>query len=510
VISDSVKYTYDNMGNINAIYENGELAVRYAYDALGRLIREDNKAMDKTVMFVYNNNGNILKQRVFGFTLKNSTEIEEQTSTDKEYIYNGDKLLSFDGEACVYDAIGNPTTYRGKTLMWEKGRRLLSCGEVNFTYDAQGRRQTKNGIAYTYGADGNIIAQNNGLDFYYDHTGVSAVRYDNAIYFYRKDAQGNIAAILDSAGNVVVRYIYDAWGNHAVVDNSGNAVTNGIGYLNPFRYRGYYYDVETGLYYLKTRYYDPETGRFITIDGISYLDPESINGLNLYAYCANNPVMAVDPNGEFLLWLMLAFSISSFIGWGLSELLGEKTASGIGSVVNGGTAIGTGVSLFAFGPLGWIAGGLLILVGLGTIAFGVNQIVDGTTGVNYIQKWTGMSDDLYNGLYIGLNFASTIGSIAGNIGMQYASTARLNDVMKDPKSIQNYNKFQFKTYARYSREWKLLPSKNGKGMRALSLVNKGNTIRYGYGINNAEHYFGAYYWIVTNGIGKFRFPFKGW
>ena len=97
----------------------------------------------------------------------------------------------------------------------------------------------------------------------------------------------------------MVNYIYDVWGNHAVLDANGADITdpNHIGVLNPFRYRGYFYDVETGLYYLQTRYYDPEIGRFITIDGIEYLDPETINGLNLYAYCGNNPVMNVDSIG---------------------------------------------------------------------------------------------------------------------------------------------------------------------------------------------------------------------
>ena len=94
----------------------------------------------------------------------------------------------------------------------------------------------------------------------------------------------------------MVQYVYDAWGNHAVLDANGADITDvdHIGSLNPFRYRGYFYDAETGLYFLKTRYYDPETGRFITIDDISYIDPETINGLNLYAYCGNNPVMRTD------------------------------------------------------------------------------------------------------------------------------------------------------------------------------------------------------------------------
>ena len=103
---------------------------------------------------------------------------------------------------------------------------------------------------------------------------------------------------LDENGNVVVEYSYDAW-EDAVLDGNGQEIGDAahIGNKNPFRYRSYYFDTETGLYYLKSRYYDPEICRFITIDDISYIDPETINGLNLYAYCGNNPVMFSDPNG---------------------------------------------------------------------------------------------------------------------------------------------------------------------------------------------------------------------
>ena len=107
-------------------------------------------------------------------------------------------------------------------------------------------------------------------------------------------------ALLDKNGNTVVKYTYDAWGNHTVEDGT----ECGLGTLNPFRYRGYYYDTETGLYYLQTRYYDPEIGRFVTIDDVAYLDPDTVGGLNLYAYCNNNPVMCVDPMGTFL-WNVL-------------------------------------------------------------------------------------------------------------------------------------------------------------------------------------------------------------
>ncbi len=115
------------------------------------------------------------------------------------------------------------------------------------------------------------------MEFLYDNTGVVAICYNSTKYYYRKDAQGNVNAILDMNGNVVVQYVYDAWGNHAVLDANGNDITSAthIGNLNPFRYRGYYYDTETELYYLQTRYYDPELCRFMTIDGNEYVDTQN-------------------------------------------------------------------------------------------------------------------------------------------------------------------------------------------------------------------------------------------
>ena len=124
--------------------------------------------------------------------------------------------------------------------------------------------------------------------------------YNGSIYYYRKNPLGDITALLDSDGNIVVQYKYNAWGGCKVLNASGTVITDytHIGHINPFRYRGYYYDTETGLYYLRNRYYDPSICRFISMDDISFADPDSINGLNLYAYCGNNPMMNVDPNGS--------------------------------------------------------------------------------------------------------------------------------------------------------------------------------------------------------------------
>ena len=116
----------------------------------------------------------------------------------------------------------------------------------------------------------------------------------------------------------MVRYGYDAWGNHIVQNPDGSVNTSAefIGNINPYRYRSYYFDTETDLYYLQSRYYDPEIGRFISQDEVTYLDPETINGLNLYAYCLDNPVNMVDPTGHFWETIFdIAFAIWSLVDY---------------------------------------------------------------------------------------------------------------------------------------------------------------------------------------------------
>ena len=123
---------------------------------------------------------------------------------------------------------------------------------------------------------------------------------NNWVYKYEKDISGNVVSLLSGTFQVA-RYEYDAWGNCKVLNPNGTENTSATfaGNINPIRYRSYYYDSDIGLYYLQTRYYDPETGRFINLDQIEYIDPEQLNGLNLYAYCLNNPVMGYDPDGTF-------------------------------------------------------------------------------------------------------------------------------------------------------------------------------------------------------------------
>ena len=250
-------------------------------------------------MYAYDSCGNILSRTEYGYT-----DAETPAGgTAAVYEYNnaawGDQLTSWNGESITYDAIGNPLLYRGRSLTWTQGRRLAGVSSEGlaayYTYDESGTRigKTVNGVSTQYYINGSqILAQKRGEDilyFLYDETG-SAVgfKYNNNLYLYRKNLQGDILAVLNGqTGATEASYTYDAWGR--VISSTGS-----LAEINPFRYRGYYYDSETGMYYLQSRYYDPETGRFINADGV--IDESNLN-VNGFAYCGNNPVLRSDKSG---------------------------------------------------------------------------------------------------------------------------------------------------------------------------------------------------------------------
>ena len=161
-----------------------------------------------------------------------------------------------------------------------------------------------------------IIVSLKKLRFFYDKDGLCALRTiignETKDYIYIRNPFNDIVGI--SEGNTIkAYYVYDAWGNHKIYNPDGTLAnlndSTFIGNINPFRYRSYYYDVETNLYYLMSRYYDPEIGQFISPDDMEYMDFNSIAGINLYAYCNNNPVMNYDPLGRFIIESLLALLI---------------------------------------------------------------------------------------------------------------------------------------------------------------------------------------------------------
>ena len=146
-----------------------------------------------------------------------------------------------------------------------------------------------------------IVSENrngNIIQYYYNEAGsVIGLRYNGNDYFFRRTVQGDIIAILNTSGEVVVTYEYDPWGN--ILSTSGSMAAT-LGADNPFRYRGYYYDNESGFYYLQSRYYDPVTGRFLNADDTAYLGViETTSGYNLFSYCENNVVNYCDYLGFF-------------------------------------------------------------------------------------------------------------------------------------------------------------------------------------------------------------------
>ncbi len=294
------EYTYDAYGNILTITEDGVLTHSYTYDARSQLIGEVSGA--DTYVYNYDAGGNLQSVQKNGETVKTYAYGDESWK---------DLLTSFNGQAITYDAIGNPLTYRGWTLTWTGGRRLASiAGEgltAAYTYNADGVRtqKTVNGVTTQYYLDGtSILRQVSGddvLEFFYDTDSVLGFYYNGTPYYYLKNMQGDVVGILDSTGTQVVAYSYDAWGTPLSVTGT---LADTLGQLNPFRYGSYYYDTETGLYYLNSRYYDAETGRFLNADGYVSTGYE-LTSCNMFAYCMNNPVVMVDTTGNFP-WLVIA------------------------------------------------------------------------------------------------------------------------------------------------------------------------------------------------------------
>lgn len=317
-------YTYDNRGNITKIqYSNGQ-QIRYYYDDIGQLIREDNPLINATYVYNYDNSGNITSKIRYNITAENVTPTSAVYTRNYGYSTSswGDLLTKTNGTTNTYDPIGNPLKYyNGETsfvFSWS-GRQLkqaqVGSQYVYCTYNDGGYRATKTyqNKVTTYYLDGSrIIAEEtngNVIVYLYDASGSPAgMQYhasgyaedDWDIFWYEKNLQGDIVAVYSEAGTKLVSYTYDAWGNFNSTYHNGSSSSTIIG-KNPFLYRGYYYDRDLKLYYLNARYYDPAIGRFISADypDVILSTPNELTDKNLFAYCDNNPVMRTDGDGQF-------------------------------------------------------------------------------------------------------------------------------------------------------------------------------------------------------------------
>ena len=346
-------YEYDDLGNITKILnDNATTLYQYEYDNLGQLVREDNYDKGYSYTYTYDDAGNILSKKTYAF----STGTLGAVISTKNYTYGdsswGDLLTGYWNEGIGYDGIGNPivigtrdssNTYWncGVELDWD-GRQLKSYqyflanederyyeNSFFYQYNADGIRTSKtvDGIEHKYYLNGSqILAETwkqgsteHLVVFVYDENGSPiALKYRTNAYaentfdffFYEKNLQGDIIGIFNTNGRRVGWYIYDAWGvcSTYVASSTSSLEQSIVRSYNPYRYRGYYYDTETQLYYLQSRYYDPAWGRFLNADGIIGSGKELLS-YNMFTYCNNSPITYIDPKGD-IPWLAILAVVS--------------------------------------------------------------------------------------------------------------------------------------------------------------------------------------------------------
>ena len=442
-------YDYDANGNItkiwrgNTSFTNASEKYSYVYDSANQLVRENlyygsGNSSNATITYEYDIWGNLLNKKIYAYTVGTLGTARETVP----YAYTNsawkDQLTSYDGESITYDASGNPTNYLGATLVWE-GQRLksytpkdASSGRANsyvYSYDENGIRTRKtigstvtdyyyNGtllmgtVKTTTHSDGSTTTSK--LRFSYDANGkVVAVNYNGNYYYYLRNAQSDIVKLIDKTGATVVEYRYDSWGK--LLSTSGSLAST-LGKNNPFRYRGYVYDEETGFYYLQSRYYNPEVGRFISSD-VLLSTGQGVLGNNAYAYCGNNPVMGYDPYGTF--------DWSSF-------------GKGAGWLAIGITAICVGVSVLTCGvaaPAMMAVAAVTVTAGALTAVNGVSELGEAATGHNFVR------DDVFRGNEKAYDVYSNTTAAVAEIGTAICGgwTAKNAPRIKAYNNIQNYN-----------------------------------------------------------------------
>ena len=450
-------YDYDANGNITGIWRgntsftNASEKYSYVYDSANQLVRENlyygsGNSSNATITYEYDIWGNLLNKKIYAYTVGTLGTARETVP----YAYTNsawkDQLTSYDGESITYDASGNPTNYLGATLVWE-GQRLksytpkdASSGRANsyvYSYDENGirTRKTIGNTVTDYYYNGTLLmgtvkttTNSNGstttskLRFSYDADGkVVAVNYNGNYYYYLRNAQSDIVKLIDKTGATVVEYRYDSWGK--LLSTSGSLAST-LGKNNPFRYRGYVYDKETGFYYLQSRYYNPEVGRFISSD-VLLSTGQGVLGHNAYAYCGNNPIVREDTQGN--LWGLIAAAVGAVTGAVVGAVTGAVTgaitalASGsdFGETVVAGIASGAAAGAITGAAVG-IASDVVsvgiaatIVIGGGVLSGVASELVDAKIS----KRHSTVADFVISGLIGGVGSLIGYGAGGGHEGL---------------------------------------------------------------------------------------------
>ncbi|MBR4274567.1 MAG: RHS repeat-associated core domain-containing protein, partial [Bacilli bacterium] len=413
--SESYSYgdAYGNLTGVSASSPSLSYGSSYQFDGLGRIVSETNNVLGISRTYQYESFGDhaygpVGRMVSFG-------------NASMEYDEKG-RLIQFGNNFYSYDHYGNRVSRNQISYQWERGTLLSYCGLSRFEYDYRGLRSLKvdaSGLTHEYFYDGERLVGEDVRDggstvrklrYFYDLDGLCALRVTegNATsdYVCIRNPLGDIVG-LSEGHSIKVTYVYDAWGNHKAYDQYGveNTSPSFIGNVNPFRYRGYYFDSDTGLYCLRARYFDPEIGQFISPDDVSYMEFGAIGGLNLYAYCNYNPVMYSDPSGHSAILAAILFGallgaiggttsalirdykdnrlIDGSIGWRsyLGSIVGNTIAGAALGFAGGAGAAWLGPAIAGTGSVSAALGGLIASAGIsffgGFMNYSANKWISG-------------------------------------------------------------------------------------------------------------------------------------
>ncbi len=325
-VSDSVKlngttaseskYSYDENGNVLTKSYGKSTSIANTYDSKNRIT--STAYAGKTTNYTYDVNSQLVSANddTYTYDIRGNITSKTESGTTTTFNYSNsswkDELTAVNGTPLTYDENGNVLTYGDKSFTWNTGRNLESIVDGNnkysYTYDENGIRTSKTvkgKTTYYNTKDGVILSQTDGTDtlyFQYDSNGTPlGFVWNGTQYLYLTNQTGDVISITDAQGNEIVQYDYDPWGkcNFLQPMIADEKFANDIANINPIRYRGYYLDSETGYYYLQSRYYDPDICRFINADvyNIPQNSKEDFAGINLFAYCNNEPINSLDING---------------------------------------------------------------------------------------------------------------------------------------------------------------------------------------------------------------------
>ena len=429
-IKDTNKIGREEIYVNNKSYINNEIS----YDEKQRVIKEGTREFTYTqegyiktdsknnVSYEYDNLGNIVKKNEGGieYTYKylNNNRLKSVESNNKKI------NISYDESNPLYPSLieRSEGEKRKEIKLSYEGRRLsiveIGTKKYLYKYDSLGQRVIKeegnNKERYQY-QDGRIkqVEKEGEYSLIYSYSSNGIIQSVSEIsnkdiktYFYLIDIIGNIVGLVDENGNIVVEYDYSSYGKVEVKKD-----TVGISKKDHIRYKGYIYDEETKLYYLISRYYDSEIGRFISPDSVEYIEPSSISGLNLYVYCCNDPINMYDPSGNFAISIGLLLAIGGIVG----------AAIGAGASVAGQyLANGCSWENFSWGQLALdtVLGGVSGMLSMSPL--GLGAMVAANAGLGFVGAVGGHlingSDFSKGSTWLDIGLSTGLGALVGLIG----------------------------------------------------------------------------------------------